>query len=338
MLFGINTELQSLLRNAKAADILEQFLPGVRDLTQNNARAGQLSVEQMVCYTKCPNAQELLAQMDEALKKLNETETLISSEEELICRFRQIQRERESRAVRSRTHTQDAICPGRPWLDTKGERIQAHGGAMYYEKGTYYWYGENKEFTDGKNGVWTWGIRAYSSVDLCNWDDLGLIIPPNIENPNASLFPAKRIDRPHIIRSSRTGKYVCWIKLSGPEAAFTVWQADSLLGPYEQVESIYNPGGYKIGDFDIVMDQDSGQGYLYFDADHKAMVCMSLTADCLPVLGILMKMIPPVPPSTARSQKFSQLQGRKVFSLPWRTDGCPSIRWMSVLPICSPVW
>lgn len=280
MLFGINTELQSLLRNAKAADILERYLPGVRDLTQNNARAGQLSVEQMVHYTKRPDAQELLAQMDEALKKLNETETLISpEEEELICRFHRIQQEYGSRAARSRTHTQDAIHPGLPWLDTKGERIQAHGGAVYYEKGIYYWYGENKEFTDGKNGVWTWGIRAYSSADLCNWDDLGLIIPPDIEDPNASLFPAKRVDQPHIIRSPRTGKYVCWIKLSGPEAAFTVWQADSLLGPYEQVESLYNPGGYKIGDFDIVMDPDSGQGYIYFDADHKAMVCMSLTAD-----------------------------------------------------------
>ena len=301
MLFGINTELQSLLRNAKAADILERYLPGVRDLTQNNARAGQLSVEQMVHYTKRPDAQELLAQMDEALKKLNETETLISpEEEELICRFRRIQQEYGSRAARSRTHTQDAIHPGLPWLDTKGERIQAHGGAVYYEKGIYYWYGENKEFTDGKNGVWTWGIRAYSSADLCNWDDLGLIIPPDIEDPNASLFPAKRVDRPHIIRSPRTGKYVCWIKLSGPEAAFTVWQADSLLGPYEQVESLYNPGGYKIGDFDIVMDPDSGQGYIYFDADHKAMVCMSLTADCLHADQELVRNYPDLHPPFTR--------------------------------------
>lgn len=28
------------------------------------------------------------------------------------------------------------------------------------------WYGENKEFTDGKNGIWTYGIRYYSSSDL----------------------------------------------------------------------------------------------------------------------------------------------------------------------------
>ena len=29
---------------------------------------------------------------------------------------------------------------------------------MIYENGTYYWYGENKEFTTGKDEIWTWGI------------------------------------------------------------------------------------------------------------------------------------------------------------------------------------
>lgn len=44
-------------------------------------------------------------------------------------------------------------------LDTEGKRIQAHGAGMIYENGTYYWYGENKEFTTGKDEIWTWGIR-----------------------------------------------------------------------------------------------------------------------------------------------------------------------------------
>ena len=46
-----------------------------------------------------------------------------------------------------------SILPGRPWLDTGGKRIQAHGGAVFYQNGTYYWYGENKEKTTGKNGI-----------------------------------------------------------------------------------------------------------------------------------------------------------------------------------------
>ena len=41
----------------------------------------------------------------------------------------------------------DAFYPGKIWLDTNGNRIQAHGGSVMYIDGTYYWYGENKEKT-----------------------------------------------------------------------------------------------------------------------------------------------------------------------------------------------
>lgn len=39
----------------------------------------------------------------------------------------------------------DAFYPGQVWLDTNGNRIQAHGGSLIYLDGVYYWYGENKE-------------------------------------------------------------------------------------------------------------------------------------------------------------------------------------------------
>lgn len=45
------------------------------------------------------------------------------------------------------------IYPGEIMLDTEGKRIQAHGAGMIYENGTYYWYGENKEFTTGKDEI-----------------------------------------------------------------------------------------------------------------------------------------------------------------------------------------
>ena len=72
--------------------------------------------------------------------------------------------------------------PGKVWLDTDGKRIHAHGGSILYENGTYYWYGENKEHSDGKNGVWHWGVRCYSSRDLYNWKDEGVIIPPDLND------------------------------------------------------------------------------------------------------------------------------------------------------------
>ena len=39
----------------------------------------------------------------------------------------------------------NSIKPGQVWLDTSGNRIQAHGGSVFYMDGIYYWYGENKE-------------------------------------------------------------------------------------------------------------------------------------------------------------------------------------------------
>ena len=58
-------------------------------------------------------------------------------------------------------------------------------------------------------------------------------------------------------------------------------QADALLGPYSMLENLYNPGGHKAGDFDLVADEATGKGYLYFDADHTCMLCMELSADYL---------------------------------------------------------
>ena len=53
-----------------------------------------------------------------------------------------------------------SIRPGQVWLDTDGKRIQAHGGSVLYSDGVYYWYGENKEKTTGKDGIWHMGVRS----------------------------------------------------------------------------------------------------------------------------------------------------------------------------------
>ena len=108
----------------------------------------------------------------------------------------------------------NSIRPGQVWLDTNGARIQAHGGSIFYENGTYYWYGENKERTDGRSDIWHWGVRLYSSKDLYNWKDEGLILQPS-EDPNHPLHPTKSMDRPHIIYNKRTKKYVMWVKIMG---------------------------------------------------------------------------------------------------------------------------
>jgi len=173
----------------------------------------------------------------------------------------------------------NSIKPGQLWLDTNGKPIQCHGGALFYENGTYYWYGENKEKTDGKSKIWSWGVRCYSSKDLYNWEDRGLIIPPNINDKKSRLHPNNWLDRPHIIYNEKTKKYVCWLKFSGKIGCFGVMTSDTLMGSYAMVNDNLRPYGTKIGDFDIAIDSESGKAYIYFDYDHKGIVSMELTDD-----------------------------------------------------------
>lgn len=181
----------------------------------------------------------------------------------------------------------DSIRPGRVWLDTEGRRIQAHGGSLFYENDTFYWYGENKERTVPGAGVWHWGVRCYSSKDLYNWKDLGLIIPPDTEDPSSPLHPSSCMDRPHIIYNRFTGKYVCWLKIMGKDGSQTetVLTADSLTGPYTAVRRGYRPLGMNAGDFDLVVNPSDGKAYYYFERVHTELICADLTDDYTAVTG-----------------------------------------------------
>lgn len=171
--------------------------------------------------------------------------------------------------------------PGKLWLDTSGKPIQAHAGSMIAVDDTFYWYGENKEFTDGKSGIESWGIRFYSSKDLYNWDDLGPLIPPDENDPNSPLSPTVFPERPHILFNQETGNYVCWIKIRGmgKKQFRTVMEADRITGPWRMVHRELRPAGLAAGDFDLVQDPDSGKAYMYFEHDHKNVVCIDLTDD-----------------------------------------------------------
>ncbi len=182
--------------------------------------------------------------------------------------------------------TYDAFYPGALWLDTAGRPIQAHGGSVIFDNGKFYWYGENKEFTRGDGAVWHWGVRCYSSTDLYNWTDEGLIIPPDTEDPASPLHPRSMVDRPHILYNRRTGKYVCWLKIMRPDGtqASTVLTADALLGPYTIVRTGLMPLGMSAGDFDLAAASD-GKGYYYFERVHSETICADLTDDYTDVTG-----------------------------------------------------
>lgn len=170
---------------------------------------------------------------------------------------------------------QTPIRPGQPWLDEGGRRIEAHGGSMLYENGRYYWYGEDKSHTSKKGKIWTWGVRCYSSADLVSWKDEGHMVEPAPEDKSSIFHPNRRLDRPHLLKNPRTGKYVLWLKYSD-KAHFAILTADNLLGPYTLVDPFLRPYGRKAGDFDLALDEITGDGYLYVELDHQEVVTCRL--------------------------------------------------------------
>ncbi|MBR2685861.1 MAG: family 43 glycosylhydrolase [Erysipelotrichaceae bacterium] len=313
MILNNDTKLNDLLKIDAAKNLLNQMMPSLLKMAEGNPQALSLSLNQLIQYTKVPQGDLILKKTEEAFAQLMARGKIISPEEEKhIKQFAAIWEEEMKKETKEETHRQDAAYPGQVWLDTKGERIQAHGGAMYYEDGTYYWYGENKEYTDGANGIWTWGLKVYASKDLYNWKDLGYLLKPEISDPDSSLFPTKRTDRPHIVKCEKTGKYVLWYKLSGPEACFGVYQADSLLGKYTMVENMYRPAGYKIGDFDLIVDEKTKNAYIYFDGNHASTVCMKLTEDYLHAESVVKESYAGLkPPFTREAQSLFELNGVK---------------------------
>ncbi len=206
-----------------------------------------------------------------------------------------------------------SIRPGQVWLDTNGNRIQAHGGSVFYENGTYYFYGENKEKTDGTTDIWHWGVRAYASKDLYNWEDMGLIIPPEPDDPESSLHPSSMMDRPHIIYNEITKKYVAWLKIMMKDGrqTETVMTADHFLGPYTKVREGIQPCGFSAGDFDLVVDPETKKAYYYFEKVHTETICADLTDDYTDVTGTYTSHFPhPNPPFVREATAHFERKGK----------------------------
>lgn len=215
-----------------------------------------------------------------------------------------------------------SIRPGQVWLDTEGKRIQAHAGSVFFENDTFYWYGENKEKTVPGNGILHWGMRCYSSQDLYNWRDEGLMIPPDLENERSPLHPSAKAERPHVLKNPHTGKYVCWLKVIGKDGSQTetVLVADRLMGPYTLVESGLRPLGMNAGDFDLVQAGD-GKGYYYFERVHSELICADLTDSYTGVTGYYTTHFPKPSPPDVREAPAYFTRGHKHYLLTSGTTG-----------------
>ena len=217
---------------------------------------------------------------------------------------------------------QKAIYPGKVWLDTNGNRIQAHGGSVMYLDGTYYWYGENKEKTDPEKNIWHWGVRCYTSTDLYNWEDKGIIIPPEPDDPQSSLHPSACMDRPHILYNERTKKYVCWLKIMNKDQTqtATVLTADHILGPYTKIREGLRPLGMNAGDFDLAVAED-GKAYYFFERVHSETIIADLTDDYTDVTGYYSTHFPYHHPPYVREATAHFIRNHKHYLLTSGTTG-----------------
>ena len=101
---------------------------------------------------------------------------------------------------------------------------------------------------------------------------------------------------------------------------------------------MYNPGWHKAGDFDMVADKETGKGYIYFDADHKSMLCMSLTEDYLRADAEIASSYPNMtPPFTREAPALFEANGRKYMLtsgmtgyVPNKSDCAAANRWEDV--------
>jgi beta-xylosidase len=180
--------------------------------------------------------------------------------------------------------------PGQIWLDTEGKSIEAHGGGMFYENGTYYWFGEHG--TPGRTKV---GVMCYSSKDLYNWKKEGVALPlaandPNSQSPSDNdLAIGCALERPKVIYNALTKKYVMWFHLElkgqGYDSARSgVADSERLIGPYLYLGS-FRPDNSMARDMTLFVDDDGKAYQLYASEDNRTMHVSLLTDDYLKPSG-----------------------------------------------------
>jgi hypothetical protein len=180
--------------------------------------------------------------------------------------------------------------PGEIWLDTNGKPIQAHGGGVLYVNGVYYWFGENKDAPtnlDPSKGslhrVDVIGVSCYSSTDLLNWKNEGVVLPAVPDNPAHDLHPTKVLERPKVLRNPKTGQYVLFAHADTADyrhASIGIAVSNEPTGPYRYLGSI-QPNGADSRDMTAFQDDD-GSAYLFFSSEwNKTLHIIQLSDDYL---------------------------------------------------------
>jgi hypothetical protein len=151
------------------------------------------------------------------------------------------------------------------WLDTDGNRIEAHGAGLIYTNDAWYWIGEDKSANSGNFKA----VNCYRSTDLSHWEFRHAIIT---KQSSSDLAAADRIiERPKVIYNETTKKYVMWLHWDGQNYATAeagVFTSDTVDGDYTQVRH-FQPNGNMSRD-DTLFKDDDGKAYFLSAANNNA--------------------------------------------------------------------
>jgi hypothetical protein len=172
------------------------------------------------------------------------------------------------------------------WNDTKGKRIEAHGGGFLKVGDTWYWFGEDKSQNSGTFKA----VNCYASKDLVTWELRNAIITRNTAK---ELNTSDRIiERPKVVYNASTKQYVMWAHWDNgnySEASAGVFTSPTVDGNYTFVKA-WKPLGNMSRDCNLFVDDD-GKGYFMSSANENAdMMLYLLTDDYLDVKQLTLKL------------------------------------------------
>lgn len=185
---------------------------------------------------------------------------------------------------------------GQMWFDCEGAPIQAHGGMILKYGERYYWYGENKAgpnvpSSTGGRKVDFIGISCYSSANLIDWENKGLVLAASTK-PNSPLSKERIVERPKVIYNHKTATFVLWFHSDDDHyltAACGVAVADSPLGPFT-LKKVFQPN--RKDSRDMTLYQEGEKAYLIHSSDfNKTLYVAELTDDYQDVTGLYTKLL-----------------------------------------------
>ena len=180
------------------------------------------------------------------------------------------------------------LINGKPWLDTDGNVIHAHGGHMLFHEGYYYWYGENRKDNNY--------VACYRSKDLKTFEFRNNIL--NTETPTAPYRVKTDLDltkknedgtvrkvhlaRPKVLYCAATKKFVLWVHYeigaNYHDARCAVATSDYPDRDYTYHGS-FNPFGSMARDCTLFLDDDGRAYFIAASRDNADLHVWRLTKD-----------------------------------------------------------